>query len=114
MAQQHVIPDAWPLFLTREQLEAYLGMDYRTITMICPVQPLDFGNRVVRYHRIHIDAWAETLKTRLPKSHVGVNDTGPAPAEPEAEEVFDTTNLTSLDRVRARIEKGKTKCRKKA
>lgn len=107
----HAIPEAWPLFLTKEQLSAYLGMDYRTITMICPVRPLDFGKRMVLYHRDHIDAWAAGLKTRLPAPD---SDAPQNQASDLIEMLEEARDMPSLDRVRARIAKSKARCRKRA
>lgn len=113
MMRVHAIPESWPLFLNKEQLSVYLGMDYRTITMVCPVRPLDFGRRMVLYHRDHIDAWAATLTTRLPVAEPQVNCDGPAP-EKVIESLAEISMARSIDRVRARIAKSKSKCRKKA
>jgi hypothetical protein len=106
------VPDAWPLFLTMDMLIAYLGGDInaRTVRKICPVHPLDLGANKVRYHRLQIDAWADTLKPRLPKTQQPVNDDAPevddGPITPE------DNRMTALERVQARMAKGAKKCRK--
>ena len=102
MSAAHAIPEAWPLFLCVEQLEAYLGMDIRTIRHICPVAPLDFGNSLVRYHRLQIDAWAATLPPRLPKSASNVNtpESGPMPAADQVE----TPRLSPAEKARRRAQ----------
>jgi len=110
-APVHATPNAWPLLMRMETALAYLdNMDERTFKKICPVQPLDLGANVLRYHRMDLDAWAAGVDHRLPKSAAIVNDV-PAKSAPPVEELSATATMSSLDRVRARIEKDKT-CRK--
>jgi hypothetical protein len=51
----------WPALLSRELLCEYLGIGASSLAKVCPVQPLDLGLRMVRYHRPQIDAWLETF-----------------------------------------------------
>lgn len=115
----HAVPDAWPLLLSREQLCAYLGgMDERTLVKILPVQPLDIGANLLRYHRPQIDAWVNTLGPRLPKTksehnHKGRTDTETNTPAPEPDTIVDMeeSRAASLRRVQERMKAG-SKCRK--
>lgn len=111
----HVIPDQWPLFLTKEQLCVYLGgMDERTLSKILPVQPLDLGANILRWHRQQVDEWAASLSPRLPKSMKASNDAVPAPQEPEDEDLGLTAAEIALRRAQKRAAGGRGKCRKRA
>lgn len=69
------VPEAWPAWLSREQLRAYLGgIGDATLRMVCPVAPLDLGNSVVRYRKADVDAWEATLPRRLPRPAVDEQD----------------------------------------
>ncbi|WP_298330652.1 hypothetical protein [Asticcacaulis sp.] len=117
---ERVIPDQWPLFLTKEQLCAYLGgMDERTLSKILPVQPLDLGANILRWNRQQVDAWAASLPPRLPKAMKASNDAGlaraePAPQEPEDEDLGLTAAEIALRRAQKRAAGGRGKCRKRA
>lgn len=72
------IPEAWPAWLSREQLRAYLGgIGDATLRMICPVAPLDLGSSVLRYRKTEVDAWEATLPHRLPRPATGEQDAPP-------------------------------------
>lgn len=110
-----VIPDQWPLFLTKEQLCAYLGgMDERTLSKILPVQPLDLGANILRWHRQQVDEWAAGLAPRLPKSMKASNYVTPAPQPVDDEELGMTAAEIALKRAQKRAAGGKVKCRKRA
>ena len=59
------VPNAWPAMLSRDQLCAYIGVSEATLIKICPVTPRDLGANVVRYSRLDVDAWIESLPPRL-------------------------------------------------
>ena len=69
------IPEAWPAWLSREQLRAYLGgIGDATLRMICPVPPIDMGANVLRYRRAEVDAWEASLPHRLPRGQHSEQD----------------------------------------
>lgn len=104
-APVHAIPNAWPLLMRMETALAYLdNMDERTFKKICPVRPVDLGANVLRYARPDLDAWAAGLDHRLPKTQPAVNDM-PAKSAPPIEELSAIDAMSSLDKVRARIER---------
>ncbi len=81
-------------------------MDIRTIRLICPVAPLDFGNRIVLYHRGEIDTWSLTLPHRLPKGAPGAtNDDRPLDDVP-IEALM--PEPTAAQKAAARIARGKS------
>lgn len=110
MSATHHIPEAWPLLLTREQLCAYLGgLSWETVKKVLTVAPVDLGANVLRYRRPEIDAWVDTRPARGER----VLPDGAAAGQGEANDAVaavptfgDDRKIASLDRVRARAEKG--------
>ncbi len=106
------IPEAWPLFLSPDQLVAYTGLSKDTLAKVCPVAPIDLGANVLRYHRHQIDSWANSLPSRT----VGLRQT---PDKVNDEDVAAPGDVVSgedraqaaLDRVRARA-RSSAQCRK--
>ena len=100
------IPEAWPLLLTREQLRAYLGgMSEPTLAKICPVRPVDLGAQLLRYNRLHIDAWVATLPPRLLQAVASGQDEA-APAAPVLDVPVSRTS-DAIERARQRAERKK-------
>lgn len=94
------IPEAWPAWLSREQLRAYLGgIGDATLRMICPVAPIDLGANVLRYRRAEIDAWETTLPHRLPRGQHSEHDA--LPAAPAAND----RPTTAIERALARAQR---------
>jgi len=91
-------PMAWPSLLTKEQLEAYLGMSWSTIIKVCPVAPVDVGANLVRYSRAQIDEWVSTLPARASNSRLTVIRR----AEPPPDEALIDRRPEALNRVAAR------------
>lgn len=62
------IPEAWPLLLDREQLCAFINVPSETVERILDVAPLDLGGGILRWNRIQIEEWAQSLKPRIQKT----------------------------------------------
>lgn len=93
------IPQAWPLWLSREQALAYLGdIAEKTFLKICPVAPVDMGASIIRYRRYELEAWEASLGHRLPRRPASVEDAAPAEPPPAAND----RPLSPVQRARAR------------
>ena len=118
MADRGNIPEAWPLLMTIDQVRAYLGgIDTRTMRKILPVQPLALGANVTRYSRREIDAWAATLRPKLPKAGESVNVNADQEQDAPAIDAMETAEdrrQAMLDRVRARVSTKAKRCQKTA
>ena len=110
MSVSHPIPEAWPLFLTKDQLRAYLGgMADETLAKVCPVAPLDLGANVLRWNRHQIDEWAATLRPRAPRLLQDNEPRGQDAAleQPEPVDDAETRRQASLAAVGRRMREGR-------
>lgn len=48
--------------LTKAEAAAYCGMSPATFHRLCPVQPVRFSERLVRFDLFDIDAWIDAFK----------------------------------------------------
>ena len=59
----------WPRLMRRSRAAAYCSFSVPSFTRVCPVQPIDLGNGLLRWDRLEIDGWIDGLRhgpSRLP------------------------------------------------
>lgn len=60
-----------PRLLTKTQAAAYCGVSPALFDRLCPVRPLRFSERLVRFDLVDIHAWMDALKG--PAERAGTN-----------------------------------------
>jgi predicted DNA-binding transcriptional regulator AlpA len=50
--------------LTKQEAAAYCGMSPATFHAICPVEPIRFSERTIRFDRVALDDWIDGLKPK--------------------------------------------------
>lgn len=102
------VPPAWPRLLNRDQLRAYLGgMAEATLVRICPVPPIQLGVSLVRYDRVEVDAWLDTLPPRFLLGSSGGSSGASTPEQVQLDD--QTRTLSAVERARARAEKARSR-----
>lgn len=107
------IPEAWPRLLSRDQLCAYVGLGWATLSRVLTVSPRDLGANVLLYDRLEVDGWVDSLPARLPKPVSRPQDAAadPLPEPPPIEDLRPAAE-SAIERARARAAKGRTRWRK--
>jgi predicted DNA-binding transcriptional regulator AlpA len=52
-----------PRLLTKTEAAAYCGMSPQIFDRVCPVRPLRFSERLVKFDVTDVDSWIERLKS---------------------------------------------------
>ena len=48
--------------MRRSRAAAYCSFSVPSFTRVCPVPPIDLGNGLLRWDRLEIDEWIDSLK----------------------------------------------------
>ena len=86
----------------KQQLEAYIGASWATLSRVCPVAPIDIGANLLRFSRAQIDAWVASLPARARKGRLAAIST--ANSQPEADPDH---RAAALARVRERASRSR-------
>jgi predicted DNA-binding transcriptional regulator AlpA len=63
-AQQQPSNGLQPRLLTKQGAAAYCGMSPATFDAICPVKPIRFSERTIRFDRVALDRWIDGLSPK--------------------------------------------------
>lgn len=59
--QREPFPD-WPRLMRRSRAAAYCSFSVPSFVRVCPVKPIDLGNGLLRWDRLEIDEWIDSLR----------------------------------------------------